>query len=40
MEKRLIVKGLRLTGGHKGRTAEILGISPVSLWRKIKKYAL
>ncbi|MFA5700278.1 MAG: sigma-54 dependent transcriptional regulator, partial [Desulfuromonas sp.] len=40
MEKHLIVKGLRHTGGHKGRTAEILGISPVSLWRKIKKYTL
>lgn len=40
MEKRLIVKGLRHTGGHKGRTAELLGISPVSLWRKIKKYEL
>ncbi len=40
MEKRLIVKGLRHTGGHKGRTAELLGISPVSLWRKIKKYDL
>jgi DNA-binding NtrC family response regulator len=40
MEKYLIVKGLRHTGGHKGRTADILGISPVSLWRKIKKYNL
>jgi len=40
MEKRLIVRGLRHTGGHKGRTAELLGISPVSLWRKIKKYDL
>lgn len=40
MEKHLIVKGLRHTGGHKGRTADILGISPVSLWRKIKKYNL
>ena len=40
MEKRMIVKGLQQTGGHKGKTAEILGISPVSLWRKIKKHDL
>ena len=38
MEKRLIYKTLQHTGGNRGRTADILGISPVSLWRKIKKY--
>ncbi|KIH75523.1 regulatory protein, Fis family [Geoalkalibacter ferrihydriticus] len=38
MEKRLILKTLQRTSGNRGRTAEILGISPVSLWRKIKKY--
>ncbi|MDO3379848.1 sigma-54-dependent transcriptional regulator [Geoalkalibacter halelectricus] len=38
MEKRLILKTLEHTGGNRGRTADILGISPVSLWRKIKKY--
>lgn len=40
MEKELIAKTLRNTGGHRGRTAEMLGISPASLWRKIKKYGL
>ncbi|WP_305042286.1 sigma-54-dependent transcriptional regulator [Geoalkalibacter sp.] len=38
MEKRLILKTLRHTGGNRGRAADLLGISPVSLWRKIKKY--
>jgi DNA-binding NtrC family response regulator len=40
MEKSLIAKTLQRTGGHRGKSAEILGISPVSLWRKIKKYDL
>jgi DNA-binding NtrC family response regulator len=40
MEKNLIAKTLRVTGGHRGKTAEALEISPVSLWRKIKKYGL
>jgi DNA-binding NtrC family response regulator len=40
MEKLLIARTLHHTRGHKGRTAESLGISPVSLWRKIKKYDL
>lgn len=38
MERRMILKALRRTNGHRGKTAEILGISPVSLWRKLKKY--
>jgi DNA-binding NtrC family response regulator len=40
MEKLLIARTLHKSRGHKGRTAEALGISPVSLWRKIKKYDL
>jgi DNA-binding NtrC family response regulator len=40
MEKNLIAKTLRATGGHRGKAAEALEISPVSLWRKIKKYGL
>ena len=40
MEKNLIAKTLRVTGGHRGKAAEALEISPVSLWRKIKKYGL
>ena len=39
-EKRLIVETLQQTGGHKGKAAERIGISPVSLWRKMKKYGL
>lgn len=31
---------LKQTGGNRTRTAEILGIDRVSLWRKMKKYAL
>jgi DNA-binding NtrC family response regulator len=40
MEKSLIARTLQSTGGHRGRTAEALGISSASLWRKIKKYGL
>jgi len=40
MEKMLIERTLQSLNGHKGRTAEILGISPTSLWRKMKQYGL
>jgi DNA-binding NtrC family response regulator len=40
MERSLIARTLQSTGGHRGRTAEALGISSASLWRKIKKYGL
>lgn len=40
LERRAIIQTLEHTGGHRGRSADILGISPVSLWRKIKKYQL
>lgn len=40
MEKIMITRALESTGGHRGKSAELLGISPVSLWRKIKKYDL
>jgi DNA-binding NtrC family response regulator len=40
MEKVLIERTLLSLNGHKGRTAEILGISPTSLWRKMKQYSL
>jgi len=40
MEKNLIAKTLGAIGGHRGKAAEALEISPVSLWRKIKKYGL
>ena len=40
MEKVLIERTLQSLNGHKGRTAEILGISPTSLWRKMNRYHL
>jgi DNA-binding NtrC family response regulator len=40
MEKMLIERTLQSLNGHKGRTAEILGISPTSLWRKMNRYHL
>ncbi|HBI14938.1 MAG TPA: sigma-54-dependent Fis family transcriptional regulator [Desulfobulbaceae bacterium] len=40
MEKMLIERTLQGLNGHKGRTAEILGISPTSLWRKMNRYHL
>ncbi|MBW6521450.1 MAG: sigma-54 dependent transcriptional regulator [Desulfoarculaceae bacterium] len=40
MEKVMIERTLQSLNGHKGRTAEILGISSTSLWRKMKQYRL
>ncbi|GAB4337102.1 MAG: sigma-54 dependent transcriptional regulator [Desulfobulbaceae bacterium] len=40
MEKMLISHTLQAVNGHRERTAEILGISPATLWRKMKKYNL
>lgn len=40
MEQMLIERTLQSLNGHKGKTAEILGISPTSLWRKMKQYRL
>ncbi len=40
MEQVLIERTLQSLSGHKGKTAEILGISPTSLWRKMKQYSL
>jgi DNA-binding NtrC family response regulator len=39
-EAAYIEKVLALTGRHKGRAAEILGIPRTTLWRKIKRFAL
>lgn len=36
MERELIAKALRLTGGHRGRAAAMLGISERNLYRKIR----
>jgi DNA-binding NtrC family response regulator len=40
MEKQMIIKALRRADGHRGMTAQLLGISPTSLWRKIKQYEI
>lgn len=40
MEKALIQRTLKSLQGQKAKAAEVLGISAVSLWRKIKKYGL
>jgi DNA-binding NtrC family response regulator len=39
-ERELIRKALDQAGGNRRRTAEALGISPVTLWRKMKRYGL
>ncbi len=38
MEIRAIRDALEKTGGHRGKTAQILGINPSTLWRKMKRY--
>ena len=40
MESAHVQKVLNYTGGHKGRSSRILGISRPALDRKIKKYGL
>jgi len=40
MEKEMIRRTLERTGGHRKRTAEILGISERDLYYKLKKYQL
>lgn len=40
LEERLIRDTLEKFGGNRGRTAEALGMSPTTLWRRMKKYGL
>ena len=40
MEREMIRRTLERTGGHRKRTAEILGISERDLYYKLKKYQL
>ena len=40
VEREHIVAVLQANGGNKRRTAEILGISPVTLWRRLKELRL
>jgi len=39
-EKLMIKSTLQKFGGHRGKTAETLGINKTTLWRKMKKYGL
>ncbi len=39
-ERQKIIEALKQTGGKKAKTANILGMSRVTLWKKIKKYDL
>lgn len=40
LEKRHITRVLEATGWHRGRAAEVLGIAPKTLYRKVKDYGL
>jgi transcriptional regulator with PAS, ATPase and Fis domain len=39
-EKVLIISNLKKFNGHRGKTADALGIDKTTLWRKMKKYQL
>lgn len=40
IEKQQIINALEKTGWHRGKTAEILGISPSTLYRRLREYNL
>ena len=40
VEKAHILETLRETGGHRGRAAEILGLDPKTLYRKLRNYKI
>ncbi len=40
LEKRQILSALERTGWHRGKTAKLLGISPSTLYRRLKEYNL
>jgi len=40
MEREHVLRALRMTGGHRGRAAQALGISERSLYRKVREYDL
>lgn len=40
VEKQQIINALERTGWHRGKTAEILGISPSTLYRRLREYDL
>ncbi|MEC4675172.1 MAG: helix-turn-helix domain-containing protein [Nitrospirota bacterium] len=40
LERQHILDALRQTGGHRGRAAKELGISRVTLWKKINQHGI
>ncbi len=40
MERQQIIRALEQTNWHRGRTAELLGISPSTLYRRLREYGL
>jgi transcriptional regulator of acetoin/glycerol metabolism len=40
VEKQQIISALEQTGWHRGKAAEILGISPSTLYRRLRDYNL
>jgi DNA-binding NtrC family response regulator len=40
VERQQIVHALEKTGWHRGKTAEMLGISPSTLYRRLREYHL
>jgi DNA-binding NtrC family response regulator len=40
VERQQILTALEKTGWHRGKTAEILGISPSTLYRRLREYDL
>lgn len=40
MEREAISEALKKTGGNRKKTAELLGLHPTTLWRKMKRYKL
>jgi transcriptional regulator of acetoin/glycerol metabolism len=40
VEKQQILNALEKTGWHRGKTAELLGISPSTLYRRLREYDL
>ncbi|MGI8882634.1 MAG: helix-turn-helix domain-containing protein [Pyrinomonadaceae bacterium] len=40
VEKQQIINALDKTGWHRGKTAELLGISPSTLYRRLREHDL
>ena len=40
VERQQIIGALEKTGWHRGKTAELLGISPSTLYRRLREYDL